>query len=278
MTSRERLFAVVDKLLVLLPKETGFEPCSFVAFAYGDDDAGENLRRSFRYELDGCCAHVTVDGPRQSPWRRRLVRGFARAGYEPWLSDDESADLRRWLRTASDRRREMQLLAQLGAKGTLNRWPSRLKVARPAPIEQGRWSRAQWARVIDETRASPVNWDDVSICFSRSMTRAAPMTSGSVKITVSVLNDWDPRRGRTIFVFANVSDPGDRRQEAIPARVARAFRRTLRENGFEPDGARSVRGRTIDRRRVGFHRRLTTEISAVRAGKAVFDALVAVRV
>ncbi len=44
MTSRARLFAVVDKLLVLLPRETGFEPYSFVAFASGDDDAVSGAR------------------------------------------------------------------------------------------------------------------------------------------------------------------------------------------------------------------------------------------
>lgn len=277
MPNRARLFAVIDKLFALLPKETGFEPYSFVAFAYGDDEAGENLRRSFRYELDGCCTHVTVEAPRRSAWRRRLSRGLADAGYEPWLSDDSSEDLRRWLRTASERRRELQLLARLGPTGAVTHWPSRIAISRPAPIKRGRWSRAQWARVVDEVRESPVDWDDIGIGFSRSTTRLAPTASGSVTISVGLLNWWSARRGKTLHVIASVIDPAEvRKTSEVPPRVARLFRRVLRENGFKHDGARSGRDGKVDRRRIGFDKRLTSEVRAVRACERIYEALLEV--
>ena len=173
MRSTAPLFAVVDKLSALLPPETGFEPYSFVAFAYGiDKDGRENLRRSFRYELDGCCTHLTVEAPVRSPWRRRIADGLAQAGYEPWLAGDDSLDVRRWLDTAAERRRELRFLEDLGTNGAVERWPRRGLTARPAGISQGRWSRARWARVVDEVREARVAWDDVGLCFSRSGERS----------------------------------------------------------------------------------------------------------
>jgi hypothetical protein len=57
---------------------------------------------------------VTVEASRRSPWRKRVLGRLASAGYEPWLSGDPSADVRRWLRTSSERRRELRFLEDLG--------------------------------------------------------------------------------------------------------------------------------------------------------------------
>lgn len=272
MRSTAPLFGVVDKLSALLPPETGFEPYSFVAFAYGtDEDGRDNLRRSFRYELDGCCTHLTVEAPVRSPWRQRIVDGLAQAGYEPWLAGDDSVDVRRWLSTAAERRRELRFLEDLGTNGGVERWPRRGLTTRPARVSQGRWSRAQWARVVDEVREARVAWDDVGLCFSRSGERAAPTRRGRVNFTVGLLPYWWDSKGsgKRILVFAHVVDTTD----TLPPRVARAFRRVLREAGFEPDGARSVHDGKRLHGRVGFDRRLTNERGAVHTCLRIYDAL-----
>ena len=267
------LFAMAKKLLALLPPETGFEPYSFVAFAYGAENEPETLRRSFRFELQGCWTHLTVEAPRRSPWRGGVLDGLTCAGYEPWLSDDRSADIRRWLRTASDRRRELRFLEDLGSRGAVVRWPRRIATSRPTPTPQGRWSRSRWERVIGEAYQSRVEWDDGGLCFSRTSKRAAPPKSGLLTVNAGLVPWWDFRENRkTIWVFMDVSDGAS----PLPSRIARVFRRVLRDAGFEPDRARSSRDGKPVRGRVGFHKKSSTESDAVKTCLRMHDALLEV--
>ena len=264
------VLATAERLLALLPPETGFEPYSFVAFAYGEENERENLRRSFRFELDGCWTHLTVEAPRRSSWRKRVLDGLTSAGYEPWLSGDQSADVRRWLRTASDRRGELRFLEDLGSTGAIVRWPRRTPTSRPAPTPQGRWSRSRWQLVIDEAYQSGVPWDDGGLCFSRTSERAASAKSGLLTVNTGIIPWWDSREnGKALLVFASVSDGSN----LLPSRIAQRFRRVLRDAGFEPDGARSTRDGTVLRGRVGFDQRFSTENGAVRACLRIHDAL-----
>jgi hypothetical protein len=126
--------------------------------------------------------------------------------------------------------------------------------------------------VIDQARNAPIRWDDVAIGFSRAAARAAG--TSSIKLTVGLLSYWDFRHGKTLFVFASVNEASDgpRRRASLPEGVARAFRRALRERGFEPDGARSLRkGKSV--REVGFDMKLANERDAVRVCTSTYDAL-----
>ncbi len=258
------------KLLALFAPEHGFEPHSFAAFAYGDDDALENLRRSFRFELNGCCTHLTIEAPRASRWRQQLARRLAQAGYEPWLSGKDSVDVRRWLSTAPDRLRELGFIKELGSTGQAARWPRRTATARPALVPHGRWSRELWERVIEKTYQSGIAWNDGSLCFSRMSKREGPTESGILTINTGLVPWWDTRRkGKALMVYATVSEG----RSLLPPRVARTFRRRLLDAGFERDRVRSVRDGKLQRGRVGFERMFSTESRAVQACVDIHNAL-----
>jgi hypothetical protein len=264
----------------LLPPESGFEPYSLVAFAYGHDvDRTEHLRRSFRYEFGTCCTHLTVEARRRSPWRARMLRDLARAGYEPWLSLDKSADVRRWLRTSAERSRELAFLDELGVHGDAVRWPRRsLRTAPPTKVQHSE-ARAAWTRAARQICDAGFTWDDVSICLSRFGQRSLPAAAGTLCVTVSVIPYVPDRPTRLFRVSADVSQPSrGLRRRPLPPRVARVFRRVLRAAGFIPDAARSTKDGKLVRGRVGYDLTLTDTRNAARACQQIFDALMTVAV
>lgn len=267
-------------LLALLPPESGFEPYSLVAFAYGQDGGrGEDLRRSFRYEFGTCCTHLTVEAQRRSPWRARMLRDLGRAGYEPWLSLDDSAHVRRWLRTSVERCRELAFLRELGPHGDAVRWPRRsLRTAPPLNVDR-RESRAAWVRVARQICDAGFAWEDVGLCLSRVGQRAVPTAPGTLCVTVSVIPCVVDPPTRLFLVSADVSEPGQGSwRRPLPPRIARIFRRVLHDAGFVPDRVRSTKDGKIIRGRVGYERRLTSTRNAARPCQQVFDALMTVAI
>lgn len=266
---------LVRELLGLLPSTSGFEPYALVAFAYCEDDRAESLRRSFRFEAGTCCTHLCVEAPRRSRWRVGLERNLVRAGYERWFALADSVDLRRWLRTPAERRRELAFLADLDVDGALARWPRRTVRRAPAMDDGWRAPRAVWLRVAGEICKADVRWDEVCLCMTHSAARPAPTASGSVRVMVSVLPFVRSRRRREYYVAADVSDVDAKRSSgALPPSVARSFRRFLRAEGLAHDGARSTKTGKVDRERVGFSVTMNGARSATRLAQRVFSGLV----
>jgi hypothetical protein len=265
-----QLFRVVDRLFDLFPRESGFRPYTFVAFAQGPWDGRNVLRRSFRYETDACWTHLTVSARPRSPWRQRVVQSLVQAGYESWLTFEDSSDLRRRLRTSAERRRELAFLKDLGLAGSPATWPRRTVQGLPAQRTHVRHSRGQWKRVIDEARACDAGWDDLCIGFSRSGKRTARATTGAIAWTVGVINYWHSKRGLTfdVYVGASGSPASPGRAPPLPPGAARILRRILMAADFEPN-------RTAGRRYFGFNRTFTDARQAARACVAIYDAVAA---
>jgi hypothetical protein len=267
----------VIALLEQLPPESGFEPYSLVAFAYGDEDASEHVRRSFRYEFGTCCTHLTFDGPDSSAWRAKVLEGLGRAGYETWFSFRDSVDLRRWLRTAAERRRELALLAELGPRGDGMRWQGRPMRRAPRRNLARREPRATWLGIARQVCRAGFAWDEVSLCFSRVGRRDVPGKRGAWDVRVSLVPILGNQSTRRMFVSVDLSP---RRRESwktsIPPAVARVLRRVLREAGLVPDGVRSAKTGKRFAGRVGYCRTYGRMREATRACREVFDALLRV--
>lgn len=261
-----------QELLRLLPRSSGFEPYALVAFAYCEDERGDGLRRSFRFEAGTCCTHLSIEAPRPSRWRTALGQRLGEAGYELWFSQAGSVDLRRWLRTSAERRRELRLLADLGVEGAVARWPRRIVRCAPARDDRWRAPRAVWLRVARDICKADVRWDDVCLCMSRTAEVHAPTPSGSVQVTVSVLPIVQSTGRREYYVAADISDPAAKRPP--PPIVARVFGRFLRAEGLVPDGVRSTKSGKVDRTRVGFDVFADDARSATRTAQRAFAGLV----
>lgn len=268
----------IRELLRLLPGRSGFQPYSLVAFAYCGDERRECLRRSFRFEAGTCCTHLSIEASRRSRWRKALERKLLQAGYEPWFSSSDSAQLRRWLRTGDDRRRELGFLAELGLDGAVApRFRRRVRGA-PPPDYKWRAPRAEWLRVARQVCEADLRWDEVSLSFSRTAKRPAPTPSNSVWIVVSLLPIVRTTGRREYYVSADVSHPDSKRRlDTLPPNVAGVFRRFLRTQGLAPDGARSPKTGKVDRKRVGFRLVLKDARSATRRAQRVFAGLVSLR-
>jgi hypothetical protein len=267
----------VIALLEQLPPESGFEPYSLVALAYGDEEAKEHVRRSFRYEFGTCCAHLTVDGRAPSVWRANVLEGLGRAGYETWFTFRDSVDLRRWLRSPAERRRELALLAELGARGDGTRWPARRKREAPRRDEGWREPRASWLRIARQVCGAGLAWDEVSMCLSRNGRRAVPGNRGTWDVRVSLVPILGNASARRMFVSVDLSP---RRRESwkkpLPPGVATLLRRVLQEAGFAPDGVRSAKTGRRFPGRVGYCRTYPRVREATRACRDVFDTLMRV--
>jgi len=273
-------FGVVSRLLAAFPSSSGFEPTSFTAWAYPPStlrgaEPHDEIQRSFRFELDGCCAHLRVHGDPRSRWRRDVVRQLLAAGYERWLADEESVDLRRWLRGERQRLAELGFLRELGAVGERACWPTRAPTSRPAPVPFARWARADWARVIREVRAAGSPWDNAGISIVQSAVCPARVSSGKLGISVGVLGWDDTVDGKRLRAWASVADATDGRDREVPLplRVVGEVRRVLRDAGFEPSRVRSTRNGRIRAGRVNFSKDLATVAVAARELPRVLDAL-----
>lgn len=266
----------VIALLEQLPPESGFEPYSLVAFAYGDEEATENVRRAFRYDLGECCAHLTVEGPESSVWRAQVLQGLRRTGYETWFSLPDQVDLRRWLRSPAERWRELAFLAKLGPRGDGMRWPARQKPKAPRRDEGRREPRASWLRVARQVCGAGVAWEEVSLCLSKTGRRPLPGTKSVWSVRVTVI----PTLGSPTEKMFVLVDLSPLRRESwtkpVPSGVAKAFRRALGEAGFAPDGVRSPRTGKRFPGRLGYCHTYGRMREATRACREVFDALMRV--
>jgi hypothetical protein len=273
-------FGVVSRLLAAFPSSSGFEPTSFTAWAYPPStlrgaEPHDEIQRSFRFELDGCCAHLRVHGDPRSRWRRDVVRQLLAAGYERWLADDESVDLRRWLRGERQRLAELGFLRELGAVGERACWPTRAPTSRPAPVPFARWARADWARVIREVRAAGIPWDNAGISISRSAVYPARVSARGLRISVGLVGWDDTVDGKRLLVWASVADATDGRDQEVllPPRLVRDLRRVLHHAGFEADRVRSSRNGKLRTGRVNFSKDMATEIAAAQELPRVLEAL-----
>ena len=272
-----RHLARAERLIDSFSTDSGFEPYCLAAFSYARHGlrggrAPDEVQRSFRFELDGCCSHLTLLAATDSPWRIQVVRGLRHAGYEPWLSDDDSVDVRRWLRGSHLRVRELAFLRELGDRAEVTRWPRRAATERPGAVQHGRWPREEWRRVLGELATAGIDWDDVAIGVSRGVDIATPAPIGRLRIFVGTLL-FD---GGRCFVFASAFPvPQARgRQEPLPPRLARRLRETLQARGFKPDRARSADGKVI-RGRLAFEKPARGVGAVARECSATFDALAA---
>lgn len=264
----------VLRLLAALPPSSGFEPYSLTAFAPHPCVWSREVQRSFRFELDGCCSHVTLHGAARTRWRRDIASALVRAGYEPWLSGKTSADYRRWLRGRSQRVAELRFLGGLDANGAAARWPLRATTSRPREAKQGQWSRERWASVIDDVRLNG-DWEDIGIGLSRRATFEAPTRSGRLRLAVSVLSWFDSNRGQRLVAFASASDAADvaGHSAPLPSHVVRRLRRVLRVAGFMPDRARSVVTGKVIAGGVGFEKTVASADGAARECTHTFEQL-----
>jgi hypothetical protein len=234
-------------LLASFPASGRFQPYTLSVYAWpaetwADKSPKNSLQRSFRFELDGCCSHLTLFAGRDSSWRRQIVGRLVRAGYERWLVGDDSVDLRRWLRGRNERLRELAFLRTLGREGAAMRWPKRRAVARPVAVKHGRWTRRIWQRVIRDVADAGIPWNDAAIGVSRVGLVGKLVRSRELHVVVGALA-FD---GGRLVVFASASLAGGQTPwEPLPPSLARSLRRVLSAAGFKPDGARSSNGRRI---------------------------------
>lgn len=273
----------VRALLAALPARSGFWPCSLAAFATSARE-GAVVRRSLRFEAGTCCAHLCVEAPRRSAFRARTLLALEGAGYEPWLSSQDDVDVRRWLRSAAERRRELGLLAEMLTPG--HRWPRRPLRRAPAAKRDHRSPWSAWVRVLEEVCGASIRWESVAISLQRSDRR----TDG-VGVDVAIV-----LFGRTFYVVARLwidgrvdrggarGGGGGRRGArgagrvdgrgggpAVPAAVARGAIAALRSLGFARDTP--VGPTALARTSIAFGRKVRTVDAAARAGRSAFDAL-----
>lgn len=255
--------------------ESGFQPSSVCAFAYSRrflNGAGADveLRRSFRFELTGCWTHLTAEGPRRAASMRALVSQLNRAGYETWLSDNASVDLRRWLHGARERRAEIDLIASLGEGGEPERWPARRVGTAPTPIRLRDWPRDRWMRLIDEISNANVDWHDISIALTR-LDPVETQSLGAVRIRTNLLGIYDLDKPR---FFVHITPEADRDSWWPPPRLTIRLREAMRERGY---GEPRWRGAPPKRRFLTFSQEKATAravvSSARRAAKTVLDVL-----
>ncbi len=260
-------------LLESFAPSRGFEPYTFSVWAWPpkawrERPPQDSIQRSLRFELGGCCSHLTLFAARDSRWRRETERRLVRAGYERWLSHEGSVDLRRWLRGRRDRLRELAFLRDLGDRATPVRWPRRRPAVRPVAVKLGRWARPLWWRVVRDVEEARIHWDDAALGLSRLgvFTEVGPR---ELHLVVSAVA-FDEGR---LLVFASASLAGTgKTREPMPPRLARAFRQVVSAAGFRPDGFRSS-DRSWLRGRVGFERQVNSAAAAVSVCARTFEAM-----
>ena len=111
--ARVAKLSLVSDIVDQLGPLDGFKPISIVADAFPSEPRqrkGNQLTRSFRYELEGCAALVHVHGSRRSAWRRRLVAHLEAAGYDSWLVFADETVCRRWVTGKRARAVEFRLV------------------------------------------------------------------------------------------------------------------------------------------------------------------------
>jgi hypothetical protein len=132
--------------------------------------------------------------------------------------------------------------------------------------------------VIESIASAGIAWDDVCIGISRRAELRAPVGSGKLSVLVGAL----VLDLKEVLLFASAAElwppstTRPRRPRAsspLPPLVARPLKRTLRQLGFMPDRARSRDGRIVAGR-VGFNRRVTSELVAARISARTFEAMV----
>jgi hypothetical protein len=265
-----RPLARVAELLESFPGSSGFHPYTLSVYAWptgsGRYETPENsLERSLRLELDGCRSHVRLFAGRHSGWRRETAQLLERAGYERWLADDHSVDLRRWLRGRQEMLRELTFLRALGRAGTLVRWPERHASRQAGAVKHGRWARRTWQRVLHDVEEAGIEWDDAAVGISRVVDLAGLVEARELRIMVGALA-FDRTR---FLVFASASlNGGDMAWDRIPPTLAGKLRHVVSAAGFKPDGARL-------RPRVGFDREVRSAAAAANVCARTFEAIMA---
>jgi hypothetical protein len=228
----------VDEMLAAFEGANGFKPHTFVADSIpswarsGRSKAGK-VSRSFRYEVEGCCALVRVPVP-GTKWHEQVVQELDRAGYDKWHSFDDESVLRRWLKSRRERVAELRLLKTMGEDASVAELPER----KPEQRADDRGRPRAWTSAIHEARTAGIGWSECAVGFS--LGEAIELQAGrqTATLQVSALGGLGSASGQWVIVYVSVFNKQDR-TAPLPPILARELRRQLRLEHFEKEKLRA---------------------------------------
>jgi hypothetical protein len=240
-----KLLSHVERCAKHYALQTNLEPRNFAFWVVPKKQAIGTVTRSFRLEQPTFHTHLTLHGPSSRTevvGKRALLR---KAGYEPWIQSEDTAEFRYWLASDAEAIKELQLL-----QGQSRAWAKVSRAPRNSSVPDIKLGTATTLQLLRTMHQVSLPWNEAYLGFSSHLVAQVGSPRSKLNVNASVMFLWDhdavERRHLVTLSASTVSTQKINSNRPFEEPVLEQVLNSFDHVGMTTEGTASMRLSTVE--------------------------------